>query len=179
MSDRPDVFGPILSRYVQDARDRLEEEGRAVGNSMVVPGEPAWDDCCNGTVYCRMVTVAPQTNSPSSRGDVGGGGVYLGNGAGCGVTGWTLTMALGTLRCAATQDNRGKAPSAEKITDDGLLQIDDMQSLADVILSSEYTRGLVQYTPFTPEGGCFGGEWTFSARIPFKSLTDWTAPDAA
>lgn len=170
-----DVFGPVLSLYAQDAQDKLAEEGRPVGRTQVVPGEPAWDDCCAGTVFSRIVNVVPQTSSstgPAAGGSVGG--VYLGNGPKCGITAWTVVIALGTLRCAATQDNRGKAPTAEKITDDGMLQIDDMQSLADVILSNKHTRGLANYIPFTPEGGCFGGEWQFSARVANLILDDWS-----
>lgn len=120
----------------------------------IAPGaEVAWDDCCAGQVWTRLVQIVP---SP----------VGLQTGAlgramhACQMPFLQATVELGVLRCAATLDDAGRAPSAREISRDGAQGIRDMSALLGVLRCSDDVAQLGAWTPVGPNGGCVGGFWT-------------------
>ena len=125
------------------------------GRTIVAPGSTvAWDDCCAGQLWARVITVVP---------------LYKGtmNGVQC-PTGYDFTLGVGVIRCVATVDDRGRAPSAQQITRDGTAGQRDMREIADVLQSYRPVDALAgrlgTWTPLGPDGGCAGGEWTYQMR---------------
>ena len=123
----------------------------------VAPGaEVAWDNCCDGQVWTRLVTVTPAPQTPNGRP----------GGDPCAVPFFIATVELGVIRCAAKQDAKGKPPPAEKVGIDGLQGVADMAALLGVLRCPPYEiRDVGTWTPMGPNGGCFGGVWTFSLRL--------------
>lgn len=131
--------------------------GRVVA---VAPGaEVAWDDCCDGQVWARLVTFQPLPSAGAAR--------KPGTDP-CAVPHFVATVELGVTRCAATQDKNGNAPAAERVAADGLQGIADMAALLGVLRCPPpgvEIRDLGSWTPQGPNGGCFGGVWTFTLRV--------------
>lgn len=150
------ILLPLLQEYVDAVLRRLppgREPGRIVP---IVPGtEPAWDDCCAGQLYGQVLEIAPSGDRSPTPGGIA-----------CGVTGWVASLAIGLLRCAHTVDDRGRAPSAEHVYSDGREMLHDMRVIHDALLASRATRSVIGWSPLTVEGGCHGGEWRFTVRLP-------------
>lgn len=129
--------------------------GRTV---LIAPGATvAHDDCCRGQVWARLVTIQPMpSNDPRSR-----PGMDV-----CAIPELVATMELGIIRCAATVNDHGQAPSELQITADGEQSIKDMAALLGVLRCEPGLRSLIGWTPTGPEGGCHGGFWTFTKLIP-------------
>lgn len=129
--------------------------GRVV---LLAPGnQVAHDDCCNGQVWSRLVSLAPMpSNDPARRPGTNP----------CAVPELLLTAELGIVRCAATVNDHGEAPSARQITADGEQSVDDMSALLGVLRCTDNLRSLISWTPTGPEGGCHGGYWTYTMRVP-------------
>lgn len=149
-----DVLGPIVSLYATEAARALEREGRPADRALVSFSPPTWDSCCEGMVWARIVGIEPQNNQQGAAGPNP-----------CGIHGLTVNLAVGVLRCVSTVDSKGRAPKPTDITDEALTQIDDLQALRDGILSIDRTRTLDSWEPLGPQGGCAGGEWTFTIRV--------------
>lgn len=124
---------------------------------LIAPGQlVAHDDCCKGQVWARLVSLAPiATNDPGRRPGMDA----------CAVPHFLLTGELGIIRCAATQDNSGKAPSARQVTEDGEQSLEDMSGLLGVLRCTKGLRSLGTWSPTGPEGGCHGGFWTFTMLV--------------
>lgn len=142
----------IVAAYTQAAHEALEvKPGRTL---LVAPGaEVAWDDCCEGQLWGRVVNLAPlqSTSQQSARG--------------CFEPFYLLSIELGILRCASVVNNQGKAPRPETLTDEGLRGIADMAALLEAIQCNDRTRTIGRWTPRGPDGGCVGGFWTFDVRV--------------
>lgn len=126
------------------------------GRTIVAPGQSvAWDDCCEGQLWSRVVSASPLYQG-------------TGNSVKCPI-GYDLTLGVGIIRCVSTVDDRGRAPKAAKITDDGQRGLRDMSQIAGVLQDFTapdiLTSRLGIWTPAGPDGGCAGGEWTFTARV--------------
>jgi hypothetical protein len=149
-----DYLGPILTEYVDQAVAALiPTPGRIVH---VAPGaEVAWDDCCDGQVWSRVIQVLTHTtNSRSAAGPP------------CGVDYWIATIGLGVIRCAHSLNEDGSAPTALEVEGDGFDMLADMANLQEVVLCNPNTWNVVQWLPLGPNGGCHGGEWTFTVQVP-------------
>jgi hypothetical protein len=146
-----DLIGPVLATYVALAKDALEPEpGRVV---IVAPGSTvAWDDCCDGQLWSRVVNVTPFVGRPGAS-------------APCGVLYWTVRVALGVIRCAHSLNGDGTAPPAALISQDGEQMLDDLAALQQVILCHPRTTSILQWNPLGPQGGCHGGEWEYEIRV--------------
>lgn len=122
------------------------------------PGsQVAWDDCCNGQVWGRLVSISPLPTANPSR---------IPGLSGCAAPAFIATLELGIIRCAAVVDDQGRAPSDMAVSRDGEQSIEDMATLLGVLASLESTRSIVAWTPQGPEGGCHGGYWTFTVSVP-------------
>lgn len=125
----------------------------------LAPGrEEAWDNCCTGQLYARVIEVYPSSPFPGRS-----------NASGCGDL-MAVRIGLGVLRCAAVLDNEGNAPSAEAMTGDTLEALEDMAILLDVLRSFSVEPWLPGFrlegwVPKGVSGGCHGGEWTFALGV--------------
>lgn len=149
-------IGMIMSTLTGSADSALSPRpGRVI---QVAPGEAvAWDDCCDGQLWARLVNLTPNEGSSPQR--------RQGADA-CAVPFFIATLELGIIRCAAVVNDQGVAPSAMQITADGMQGLADMAQLLAVLRCSPYEiRQLGNWTPRGPEGGCHGGFWTFTIRL--------------
>lgn len=116
----------------------------------------AHDDCCDGQVWARLVSIGPLPNAdPAKR-----PGMHP-----CAMPHFLATIELGVIRCAAVMGNNGKAPSPRQITQDGQQGIADMATLLGVLRCTPDLRSLGAWTPVGPEGGCHGGYWTVTKLL--------------
>lgn len=153
-----------LAKSITDTMDTLASvavdlvsptPGRVV---KVAPGEiVAWDDCCDGQLWVRLVNLTPSDGATPARRP----------GMDVCATPWFIgTFELGLVRCAAVVDDRGIAPSALQVTTDGVQSVNDMAQLMAALKCSDIdVRSLTGWTPQGPEGGCHGGFWTFTLRL--------------
>lgn len=150
------LLANALDAILEDARQRLAAAGRPPGRVLVAPGgAPAWDDCCDGQLYVRVVRAFP-TGQPFPADYTGKCPPMMG-----------YALALGLLRCTPVQDDLGNAPAPKDLTDNAHDLIDDMHLLMQTIRCMENPRGvqamrLGAWTPQGPMGGCAGGEWDFT-----------------
>ena len=122
-------------------------------NVAVVHGQVAWDDCCEGQLWVRVVRSWPSSTFPLKDSTL----------RPCG-TRTATQIGLGILRCATDLDTLGWAsnPSMAALTADARLGICDIGALYRALACCDDldTRVVDQWTPLGPQGGCFGGEWT-------------------
>lgn len=155
----------FMHAYSDDvlARLRAEDVPRLPGRVVpITPGTlPAFDDCCDGLLYGRIESMIPVIqNGPGAPA-----------GLPCSVSFWTVTAAVGLVRCAASVDSKGRAPSALAVLSDGHEMVDDMRVIEAAVLSSPHTRSVNGWVPLEVEGGCHGGEWSFTMRLGTADLT--------
>jgi len=152
-----------LEQYLQIAVDALDPKPGLV---FVQPGgEVAWDNCdCDGQAWSRVITVAPVQ------------GPILARGIPCGIQWWDIQLAVGVLRCVATVDDRGKAPTATQITADGKRFADDASTLLQAVTCAPSTRSVAGLTPLGPLGGCAGSEVAFTVRVNACACPDEVTP---
>lgn len=143
-----------LSRLTPGLDDLLKHVVDAlpapVGRAVVAPGgSVAWDDCCDGQAWVRVVSVEPSYQ------------------ARCGIVRWTVTLGIGVLRCAAVLNDDGVAPSPRQITADGHEMIADMDAIAHLFQCNDLPLDplLGNWTPQGPNGGCHGGEWAATVTL--------------
>jgi len=160
-----DDLTPIMEGVLSAAASTLNDEGRPPGRIELTPGlQPAWDDCCAGQLYARVIEVFPTAgrDTPFPGRDTRQAGPAD---ATCRVHAYALHIGLGILRCAATVSDDGEAPSAAQVTNDAVLMYKDSRSLLAVLMCDlPSVKGvqqmkLGQWTPLGVQGGCMGGEW--------------------
>lgn len=150
-----EVVAGVLQQYATEAAALFTEQGRPVDSVVgVAPGvAPAWDSSCS-QLYTRFVTTQP------------GGGTDPTSA--CGVPFWVVTCAIAVTRCVGTPDVSGgriKLPSAERVTADGVVMLQDLAALEQVVKCSPWTRSLVQGASLPEAGGLAGVEWAFTLRV--------------
>lgn len=124
-----------------------------VSNAYVAPGaEVAWDECCAGHLYVRIVSVAPVF------------GPLAADGNPCTVKSWAATIGLGTLRCVEVVDDRGRGPRPYDLTADSAILHQDMSELG-AFLVAKTNASAMEWIPQGPAGGCVSGEWTFTVNV--------------
>lgn len=129
--------------------------GVPVSKIAIVNGNLAWDECCEGYLFMRIVRTDvvdpfPQAAQTPSI---------------CAATLGTL-VELGILRCAPMMDDNGNLPSDAVQSAFALEIIIDKSILFHVIRDynpawSNYPLAISGWTPMGPEGGCGGGAWQF------------------
>ena len=134
--------------------EAVGELNPAPARAVIAPGAlVAWDDCCDGYAWARLVTVTAPTTPVQSQGP----------------TLWIIQVALGVLRCAASLDDSGNTPTAAQVTADGVQGLADMEALARAFRCSGLQPLMMgSWTPTGPAGACFGGEWTATLRVPVE-----------
>lgn len=147
-----DRFAPPLLEVVNDTLHLLTEHEAAPGRVVpLAPGvAPAWDDCCDGQLYSRIMAVTPIYSTTRTA-----------QGARCTPVRLDVQAAIGLLRCAAVVDDRGAAPSAREIFTDGLEMSADLALMLTALQCSSKVSQVTKWVPLGVEGGCHGGEWQF------------------
>jgi hypothetical protein len=115
--------------------------------------EPPWDDCCDGQVWVRLVSVTPAGTNPTR--------------GGCGPAMWAASVRVGVLRCAATLGANGTLPAVADMIRDTAVQIADMAAVESAIKCCFESKPLefVSWVPLGVEGGCAGGEWSIILKL--------------
>lgn len=150
-----ELRNPILDRMVAllDGASGLFDDA-PFGRVYLAPGAlPAWDDCCDGQLWVRLIRIDPINGRAPTAGP-------------CGILHWRATVGIGALRCAATVSSRGIAPSPDRITEDTMIQMRDLNRISQFLTCSGLVDGVTGYIPAGPDGGCVGGEWTATFRAP-------------
>jgi hypothetical protein len=146
-----DLIHPVLLGMLGCAATALHPPP---GRALVSPGPVAWDDCCDGQVWVRLVSLAPIPAATQP----------------CGVTMWQANIAVGVLRCASVLDDQGVAPPAARITAEAGMVSQDATNLAHAIQCCMCPLAerinISNWVSLGPEGGCVGGEWMLTALIP-------------
>lgn len=152
----PDLIEPLLASMLDCASASLDPSPSRV--VMAPGGVVAWDDCCDGQVWTRLVSLSP---------------VYPASGQGqkCGPLLWLATIGIGVLRCAAVLDDQGVAPLPMKLNADTFQMTQDAADLSRSIqcdmasLPGQQRLSMGNWMPLGPEGGCVGGEWTVTLLV--------------
>ncbi|MEU4406186.1 hypothetical protein AB0F88_16820 [Streptosporangium sp. NPDC023963] len=144
----------------------LEEStaGAACRCSLLAGANVAADLCCdcgdgNGQAWVRVAEIWPTTATWPQR---------LAQMEKCPLNLWAVELEMGAYRCAAKIDNRGRFPSAARLTRDAEVVMDDaaaMRRAANCCFrTSEAARQSARrfivggWRPLGPEGGCVGGQ---------------------
>lgn len=158
----PDLIGSLLQTALLCAREGLTHQ---VTRMLVAPGaEVAWDECCDGMLWTRLLQVVPAQLMQQGQGPFGMTRVGP-----CGVLMWEATIGVGVLRCASMVDDAGQAPAPATLTAEALQVVQDMADVAAALQccvapqAEKLTMGM--WTPLGPEGGCVGGEWTAAVLV--------------
>ena len=151
------TIGDYLTSIVGQCSIALTPRPRRV-ISIARGSSVAWDECCEGQLWGRLVNIQPMPNTNFARTP----GLQP-----CSMPAFVGTFEIGILRCAtAFNDNSGMAPSAHQITREGTQGVRDMAAILSILRCDEGVRGFTQWIPLGPEGGCFGGIIQFTALIP-------------
>lgn len=149
-----DRAGQLLTVALACVADVLDPP---VGRAVLAPGSAvAWDDCCDGQVWVRLISLVPKPDP-------------TGLSTPCGPSIWVATLGIGVVRCVATVDDQGYAPPASALITDTLQMTADMTALSEAIqccLAPQTGKtSMLRWEPSGPEGGCAGGEWTITVLI--------------
>lgn len=162
-----DFVGPTMEALLACSEAALEDAGRPVSRSSLVPGrDVAWDNCCGdgntgGQLYVRAVTGFPSGPFPQHN-----------TSTKCDAPFRAWQLAVGVIRCTPTIDDQGNPPSAAALTANTLGVMEDAHALETAIKcclrEAPRVQGviLVAWTPQGPQGGCVGGEWTVWVNLP-------------
>lgn len=158
----PDVISPIMGTVLECVDAALTEQDRGVGRSGLVFGtDVVADECCEGYLYVRLVTMYP-SGDPFPTQDTRPGN--------CKPTLMASQLAVGVLRCIPTIEDGGDPPDAAELNEAALgihadaaiilsalkccLDPDDVVNLETLVLGA--------WTPRANLGGCGGGEWALT-----------------
>lgn len=120
----------------------------------VVPGElSSWDDCCDGQLGLRVASMTPKLNAQGSRALFG---------QPCNIEYWIISAEIEVIRCAASQNDAGQAPSVQQVTANGNQGLSDMNQMLKALTSAGWVRSIDSFRETGPQGGCFASLWTFT-----------------
>lgn len=138
-----DLLTPVLTELLAECEAALDPKPARV---LITPGvAAAYDDCCGGQLWVRLVSVAP---------------VYPSNAVkGCGPLYRNVRIEVGVIRCAATLDSAGRPPTPAAVTADALQEALDLAAIEQVLECSDYGFTGLVWSPLGVEGGCQGGSW--------------------
>lgn len=150
-----------LEADLQCAVDALTEDGLIVpAHTFVAPGaEVAWDDCCEGQLWVRVVSMWPYGSFPNRDLSLNRCAPPL-----------AVQVGMGILRCVTglerLDDQVESYPTAAQLTGDARQMVCDSAALHRAITCChgeelDEDLALDQWTPLGPTGGCYGGEWTY------------------
>lgn len=156
--------GPHASHYTEAVFQAFVQQAEDTGSPDLVPGrvtdvypglEVAWDECCDGMLWTRVVQIAPAAANAAPT---------LAKGHPCAVPWWEITFGTGLLRCAPSPKNK-RPPSADELNTTGWQTSFDTSLMGDVILCDPRTYRMVGWSPLGSQGGCVGGEWQYIVRV--------------
>ena len=164
-----DPLAPIVEKALACLIVRLEEADAPVCRAFWHPGANApWDACgetgdgAEGQAWIAVPRVYPSDNFPSETIDAHR----------CFPRGYAAELTVGVLRCAATIDSAGDAPTSEQVTADALKVSRDRALALDAIvcclIGDDADPGIYRmgaWTPLGPDGGCVGGQWTVTVAV--------------
>lgn len=149
MADEP--LGPILLEILTCAQENLTNPVALV---TITPGNTvAWDDCCEGELWARVVSVVGASSMSNPRLQP------------CAAT-WQVRFEVGVIRCAHVVDDAGNIPTAAQMTADALATYQDRADLTYALMCCVPGIPGIQdlqvgdWLPQGPEGGCVGGTLT-------------------
>lgn len=154
-----------MARVARIAGEVLQVASSAVpdlGRTFLAAGVVAWDDCCDGQLWVRVISYRPVTSQSGQR-QRSPGVISL-----AGVTGWILRLGIGVLQCASTIDDRGRAPAPATLTGEAVAVMDTAETLMCALLENvpyRYRPMLIDWTPLGPDGACQGGEWALDLNL--------------
>lgn len=154
------LIGDLLGEMLDVAKCSLDP---APGRAALYSGaQVAYDDCCDGQVWVRLISLEPHTGDPRTSRAMGP----------CGVIAWRASIGVGVLRCAAKMADNGDPPPPGVLTAETLQMTRDMSALSEAVTCTipRTIQGLMKmqvtrWDPLGPEGGCVGGEWTVQALV--------------
>ncbi|MER6828897.1 hypothetical protein ABT352_23150 [Streptosporangium sp. NPDC000563] len=139
--------------------------GGAACRCSILPGaQVAADLCCdcgdgNGQAWVRVAEMWPTTAAWPQR---------VAQVERCPLNLWAVELEVGAYRCAAKVDNRGRFPSADRMTRDAEVILDDAAAMRRAVTccfrdSEEGRRSARKllvgaWRPLGPDGGCVGGQ---------------------
>ena len=145
----------LLADLLVHAEEALNEAGQPVGASVIVNGDVAWDEYCDGLLYVRFTGATPVGGSPR-----------------CPLPFLDYQIFVGVLRCATPfADEEGNPPPTSVLTEEALGVVRDGEAIQKGITCDldwrPYgdQRSFPGWTTFTPQGGMAGGEWEINVRI--------------
>jgi hypothetical protein len=160
-----DVLGPLLTQLLGCVAAALDP---TVGRALVAPGGlVAWDDCCAGMVWTRLMAINAEPTTAAKLG--------ASNFDPCGVR-WTASIGVGALRCSAAVDEQGGIASAAALTTEAVQVTADAAALCQAVYCCNLLplarQQVLRWDPLGPDGGCVGGEWTVNLQVNNYGCTD-------
>lgn len=135
----------------------------------IVPGDIAWDECCNGQ-FAQTIT-RPAIYSQNGRDEQS----FIGDLNFCGPFYIGFEVQASILRCAPTQSSTGKPPLCDALSASALkVQLDAARVRGGIIcclkerLANDLISSfrIVSQVPQGPEGGCVGSVLTYQVWLP-------------
>lgn len=142
-------FGQLL-QDVLSFIDPAEYPSRVIA---VVPGaQTAWDDCCEGQLTCRLVSMNPVLNEGGRQSQ-------------CGIKYWAAVGEVQLLRCSQALNEDGTAPSPLIVAAEGSSSMRDTDSILKGIAQQSWISSMELWTPEGPNGGCRGVQVQFNFAL--------------
>ncbi|MBE3130028.1 MAG: hypothetical protein IMZ54_04815 [Acidobacteria bacterium] len=155
-----------LTALLATVKAEVEECGPELALVFLNPGiDVAWDVCCGGQLWIRVVRMHPVNPLPSKAFPSSACGYPLG-----------VQIAIGVIRCQTgleILDTPEPKPAqfdtfGTQLTGDAEQMLLDMAAIYRVLCEAGIM--IDQWNPLGPKGGCYGGEWT-------AWLEDFNLPD--
>lgn len=128
--------------------------GGPVCRCLFVAGQQAaWDNCCQGQAWIRVVSVFPSQNFPSPD-----GGRFR-----CDHSAMAAQLEIGVIRCAPTFDEQGNPPSVEAMEESFRVVHSDRARVMRAVKCCFQAESQCEevnvgtWTPLGESGGCVGG----------------------
>lgn len=166
-----DPLHPALGDILDCLLAALADHDARVCRSFIAPGLTVpWDDCCpdcGGAEGQAWVGVGPAGMFPA--------GPFPSQDTSpqrCAPHEYAAEVVVGVLRCAHTVDDQGHPPTAVQVTADAAKVHRDAAIVRDALLccyAADLDPGefrLGAWAPLGPQGGCVGGQWTATIRLP-------------
>lgn len=151
-----DLYSEAMSGVLACVRDALIEADRDVSLAHLAPGgEVAWDACCDGQLWVRLIDVYPTNPFPTEDTQQ----------LRCTIVELAARIGVGVMRCAHTVDDNGRPPTAAEMTADTVETTADATIVSSALMCCTPNLPIIRsiklghWTPAGPQGGCVGGEW--------------------